>query len=342
MPLTANLFNRLTRLHSLHLRSAHHRSLHTALAERVSSSQAQSYLSTSDVPFVNLAFEQYLLKNSLPDSVILFIYVNRPSVIIGTNQNPWLEVNLRLLRQLHSPLQEHVDLVRRNSGGGTVFHDHGNVNWTVICPSSRFTKDKHAEMVVRALRRLGIERARVNERHDIVLDQGSTRTLVPSVDMHMTPFTSPDGPPALKVSGSAYKLTRGRALHHGTCLLQSPNLKYIGQFLRSPARPYIKARGVESVSSPITNIGLSNTDFTNAVLEEFGEMYNCGHQTNELIQLDQQEILNTYTVREIASKLKVESFYSICSASFTDSCWRTLIGSSLEHLSSNFPFRVEK
>ena len=272
----------------------------------MSSSKVQSYISTSEIPFLNLAFEQHLLKDSPSDSVILFFYVNRPSIIIGSNQNPWLEVNLGLLRQPQSPLNEHVDLVRRHSGGGTVFHDHGNVNWTVICPSARFTRDKHAEMVVRALRRLGVERARVNERHDIVLDQGNTRVSSPNDDTHKTPFTSSEGRQSLKVSGSAYKLTRGRALHHGTCLLQSPSLRYIGEFLHSPAKPFITAKGVESVSSPIGNIGIPNLSFINAVWEEFERMYGIRDQSSDLVRLDQHEMLDVGGIRGIASKLMVQ------------------------------------
>jgi lipoate-protein ligase A len=152
-------------------------------------------------------------------------------------------------------------LVRRRSGGGTVFHDEGNVNYSVICPTPAFNRDKHAEMVVRALRNLGVQKARVNERHDIVID----RIGVGHEDER--PF---------KVSGSAYKLTRLRSLHHGTCLLSSPNLKSISQMLWSPAKKYIKARGVDSVSSPVANVELSNSDFEDAVVTDFVNLYKAG------------------------------------------------------------------
>ena len=150
----------------------------TSALERRLSEPVKSYISTSRDPYLNLSIEHYLLQKSSPESAILFLYVNRPSIIIGRNQNPWLEVNLALLIESgERPETEPsglrvVDLVRRRSGGGTVFHDEGNINWSIICPSAKFTRDKHAEMVVRALRNCGIERARVNKRHDIVLDQG--------------------------------------------------------------------------------------------------------------------------------------------------------------------------
>lgn len=245
----------------------------------------QSYISSSSDPYLNLSIEHHLLQKSSPESAILFLYVNRPSIIIGRNQNPWLEVNLALLKSASGqdrPETEpaglgNVDLVRRRSGGGTVFHDEGNVNWTVISPSAKFTRDKHAEMVVRALRSVGISRSRVNERHDVVLDQGiegSSAHINPE-DTHTTPYQVQhgDGPKPLKVSGSAYKLTRQRALHHGTCLLSSRNLNVIPHYLHSPAKPFITARGVESVSSPVGNISLPNGKFMTAVREHFDKMY---------------------------------------------------------------------
>jgi lipoate-protein ligase A len=209
--------------------------------------------------------------------------VNRPCVVIGRNQNPWTEVNLGILnaaRGTHDAKDSEppgigtVDLVRRRSGGGTVFHDEGNLNWSITCPRGDFTRDKHAEMVVRTLRRLGIDRARVNERHDIVLDQGHERNAVDPQDTHRTPYTTDEGGPRpLKVSGSAYKLTRQRALHHATTLLSSPNLHIIGDYLRSPAKDLIQAQGVESVSSPVSNIGLDVATFQERLQEEFASMY---------------------------------------------------------------------
>ncbi|KAF2150545.1 hypothetical protein K461DRAFT_244281 [Myriangium duriaei CBS 260.36] len=237
----------------------------------------QSYISNSHDPYLNLSIEHHLLQKSKQSSKILFLYINRPCVVIGRNQNPWTEVNLSLLGDssiLGKGLKS-IDLVRRRSGGGTVFHDGGNVNWTVISPSESFTRDKHAEMVTRALRRCGVHRSRVNERHDIVLDQGgssTTKSWGPGDDTHHTPWQV-DAERTVKVSGSAYKLTRGRALHHGTALLDSPNLKFIHDILTAPGRKYIDSKGVASVSSPVANIGLDNDEFVERVQQEFWSMY---------------------------------------------------------------------
>lgn len=196
----------------------------------------------------------------------MFLYTNDPCVVIGRNQNPWLEVNLSLLNHfsaitnLETNTCSNISLVRRRSGGGAVFHDRGNVNFSVICPPAAFDRNRHAEMVVRALHGLGIPTARVNERHDIVINAAAAAVNADETETY-------------KVSGSAYKLTRLRSLHHGTCLLSSPNLGDIGKVLRSPAEPYIKARGVDSVRSKIRNVGLTSKEFTEAVIEEFKEMY---------------------------------------------------------------------
>lgn len=207
-------------------------------------------------------------------------------MVIGRNQNPWLETNLKLIRE--SPVigleqgLENVQVVRRRSGGGTVFHDYGNVNYSVICPTAEFSRDKHAEMVTRAIR-MSNPRARVNERHDIVLDQDNFHedNQLDPMDMHRTAyFREGISPVPLKVSGSAYKLTRQRSLHHGTCLLASRNIGRFSEYLNSLARPFMKARGVDSVRSPIGNIndrfenGLGAIfDFQFRVAEAFADIY---------------------------------------------------------------------
>ncbi|SPO03533.1 related to lipoyltransferase [Cephalotrichum gorgonifer] len=275
-PLLSVLRTTLSRVGREALPHPHHRPhLQGALPRRHFTSAAsdpsnkiQFYLSRSNDPYLNLSIEHHLLQNTPADSTVLFVYTNRPCIVIGRNQNPWVEVNLPLVESLRShggrelsldePLE--VDLVRRRSGGGAVFHDGGNVNYCVICPPAVFDRDRHAEMVVRALRGLGVSGARVNARHDIVVDSAAD---------------GQEGEPlqTFKVSGSAFKLTRLRSLHHGTCLLSSPNLGGISEFLRSPGEPFIKARGVESVRSRVRNVGVGNAEFEEGVRAEFGNMY---------------------------------------------------------------------
>ena len=240
------------------------------------------YISRIHDPYLNLSIEHYLLQKTAPESKVLFLYTNRPSVIIGRNQNPWVEANLSLLKK------ERLDLVRRRSGGGTVFHDEGNVNYSVICPTAVFDRDKHAQMVVRALRSIGVQNTRVNKRHDIVQDRnGADPTKEDPFSGDLRPF---------KISGSAYKLTRLRALHHGTCLLSAPNLGRIGQFLKSPSKQYITARGVESVPSEIANVTphVSNEIFIQAVVSEFINLYGDDEPEVEISSVDVPEITKGY------------------------------------------------
>ncbi|KAL4881455.1 hypothetical protein BJY04DRAFT_58473 [Aspergillus karnatakaensis] len=235
-----------------------------SLASRPSSLH-QIYQSLSTDPYVNLSIEHFLLEHAPPESSILFLYVNRPCVVIGRNQNPWLETNLQKLhndRVSSDHGEDEAVFVRRRSGGGAVFHDTGNLNYSVISPRTTFTRDKHAEMMVRALHRVGAVNTSVNDRHDIVMSLSEEQPR--------------------KVSGSAFKLTRFRALHHGTCLLDSPNINELGSFLRSPARDYIKAKGVESVRSPVANVSSAMADapapfsvqaVISSVMEEFAKLY---------------------------------------------------------------------
>ncbi|EJT76513.1 hypothetical protein GGTG_06432 [Gaeumannomyces tritici R3-111a-1] len=262
-----------------------------ALTEAASNPQhrLQIYLSRDQDPHVNLAVEQHLLEASHRDSRILFLYTNRPSVIVGRSQNPWLETDLARIRSGLPALGSSfpgsagagsssssspddgggrpvvpVDLVRRRSGGGTVFHDWGNMNYSVIAPRAGFDPDRHALMVAAALREsLAVPGVRVTERHDIVMD-------VP------VPEDPPPPPPAVstfKISGSAYRLNGMRSLHHGTCLLRSPYLAQIGPLLRSPAAPFLRSTGIASVRSPVRNVGVDPAAFQAAVRERFTSKY---------------------------------------------------------------------
>ncbi|KAI8849079.1 hypothetical protein BC829DRAFT_472928 [Chytridium lagenaria] len=117
------------------------------------------------------------------------MYRNDPCVVIGRNQNPWRECNVPLLRKTNIPL------IRRRSGGGTVYHDLGNTNYSIHMPRHLFNRDLHAHLVSQALIDLDIP-ATVNSRHDITVHNK-------------------------KVSGSAYKVVNARAYHHGTMLIDT-------------------------------------------------------------------------------------------------------------------------
>lgn len=245
------------------LRTPHHsRPLSTLRTLLPTTTRLQIYLSTSTTPATNLSLEHHLLTASHPSTTLLLLYTNTPSIILGRNQNPWLEANLPLLGTSAST----PTLLRRRSGGGTVFHDLGNVNYSVTMPTAAFDRDRHARVVVRALRRLGAAEAVVNKRHDIVLLPAGAGV----VGEEKLAGEAPEG--TRKVSGSAYKLTRARSYHHGTMLL-SAALGEVGVWLRGVAGGWVAGRGVGSVRSEVANVGVGREAFVWGVAEEMGREY---------------------------------------------------------------------
>ncbi|KAJ3260413.1 hypothetical protein HK103_000555 [Boothiomyces macroporosus] len=109
----------------------------------------QYFISKSTNPFLNLAFEDWLFRHN-PARHILFFYRNTQSIVIGRNQNPWKEINFTALRA------HNVPLVRRNSGGGTVYHDIGNTNYCHIMPRDIFERDLTVKIIRNALHQLDI------------------------------------------------------------------------------------------------------------------------------------------------------------------------------------------
>ncbi|KAI4250828.1 MAG: hypothetical protein L6R42_008612 [Xanthoria sp. 1 TBL-2021] len=255
------------------------------------------YVSRSSDVAVNLTIEHYLFQRSHPASTVLFLYVNKPCIVIGTNQNPWFEVNHALIRRNPASLdtsqqhdgpppkvQDEIKVIRRHSGGGTVFHDLGNVNFSVIFPLlDKIVNYKHAEMVVRAIRKTN-SRARVNHRHDIVLDPGpllEKSDWPDPEDARRTAYAFGSGElEPRKISGSAGKASGPRGLHHGTCLLASSNLSNISEYLRSPAAPFLFTKATPSTPSPVANIISQDTPrpttsmLQQQIINAFIEMYN--------------------------------------------------------------------
>ena len=239
----------------------------------------QIYVSNSINAYHNLALEHHLFTHLDPDKTHLFIYRNDRAVVIGRNQNPWLEANHPLLipdpnapshypdgKPIPTPLPPPV-LLRRRSGGGAVLHDLGNVNYSVTVPTSVFSRQKHAEMIAQTCRNLGVHTAKVNDRHDIVMD--SAITIKGEDDFTPVPENHWD----LKISGSAFKLTKDRSYHHGT-MLCTTDLNAM-RFLRSPLRDLncVKARGVDSVPAEVENTNIQPEDFILEVVKSFKELY---------------------------------------------------------------------
>ncbi len=178
------------------------------------------YRSAFSDPFLNLAIEDYLLRNRPLRERALLLYVNNPAIVIGRHQNPWVECNPEYLERTG------IALVRRQSGGGTVYHDPGNLNFSILCAREEYDQDANFAVVIEALAALGVEAQR-SGRNDLVCG-------------------------SYKISGSAFKHLRERSFHHGTVLVGA-DLNTLSTALMPPALE-ISSRGIASVRSRVANL----------------------------------------------------------------------------------------
>ena len=195
-------------------------------------------------PHYNLAVEEYLLESVEPGQCVLYLWQNRNTVVIGRNQNPWKECRTTLLEQ------EGGHLARRLSGGGAVFHDLGNLNFTFLVCLEDYSVPRQMEVIRSAVASLGIP-AEVSGRNDI-LARGR------------------------KFSGNAFYKNGRQAYHHGT-LLVAADMEKLGRYLH-PSRAKLKAKGVESVRSRVVNLQELNPAVTvdslkKALKEAFSNVY---------------------------------------------------------------------
>lgn len=176
---------------------------------------------TSHDPFFNQAFEDYVFRTYREGDVLL-LWRNRPAVVVGCYQNICREVHMRAL------LDRGIPVVRRMSGGGTVYHDLGNLNYTLISDQTGpLDYDRCLEPVIRALNALGVP-AQKNRTCDIAVD-------------------------GKKISGSAQKIAGGRVLHHGTLLFDS-DLSLLDEITTGRKNDAFCSKGTESAICTVTNL----------------------------------------------------------------------------------------
>ena len=181
------------------------------------------YLQNSSTdPHFNMAFDEFCLEQLKADEPVFYLWQNRPSVIIGLNQSAYAEVNLPYLRE------KGIVLARRVTGGGAVYHDLQNLNYTITGRIRDLETDypAYVETMARALRALGVP-AEVSGRNDILVD-------------------------GRKCSGYAKRMSKDRLMIHGT-LMYDVDIDTLTQVLAAPGSK-LSAAGVSSVRSRVANL----------------------------------------------------------------------------------------
>lgn len=202
------------------------------------------YLSESFDPKFNLSIEEWLMKCSEPDEVLMFLWQNENTIVIGRNQNPYKECDVKKLKE------DHVHLVRRLSGGGAVYHDLGNLNFTFIASDKNYDVQHNMKVILDGIAKFGIQGC-FNGRNDLLVQER-------------------------KFSGNAFISDKGRNCHHGTLLVDVDFGKLSRYLTVSPLK--LESKGIDSVSSRVINLKEISPQITieslkAALIMSFNEFY---------------------------------------------------------------------
>lgn len=190
----------------------------------------QHRLVVSDIfdPWYNLALEEYLLGLVSPGEVILYLWQNKHTVVIGRNQNPWKECRCKEFEESGGKL------ARRLSGGGAVYHDLGNLNFTFVAANDVYDVERQLSVILSAVQSFGIDAA-FTGRNDLTVE-------------------------GRKFSGNAFYGTETASYHHGT-LLVATDFAAMGEVLQ-PARAKIESKGIDSIRSRVVNLQSLQAELT--------------------------------------------------------------------------------
>ncbi|VIO89320.1 lipoate-protein ligase, mitochondrial precursor, putative [Brugia malayi] len=212
---------------------------------------AKVFISRSQNIFENLAFEEWLLRNHKADgqSESMLIWSNKPAVVIGRHQNPWLEADLNCLKS------NNIELARRHSGGGAVYHDLGNLNISILTSYQRHNRKRNLYVIAEALSQEFNIKVEPNDRDDLWLQPGQR-----------------------KISGTAARIVRQVAYHHLT-LLVNVDVAILKRSLSSPFREIMLTSATRSVQAPAVGYlaqeipGITVEKVQDVVIESFKKQY---------------------------------------------------------------------
>lgn len=223
------------------------------------------YISDSFDPYINLAIEEHFLFNLKEDEMILYFYRNEHSIIIGRNQNPWAECLCREFEESGGKL------ARRISGGGAVYHDKNNLNFSFIINRKHFDIPKQLSVITNAMRFLGFN-AYPSGRNDILIDER-------------------------KFSGNAFCFKKQNACHHGTIMINT-DVDTLTKYL-TVSKDKISSKGISSVRSRVINLKELKEDIDvlsvmNAATDAFSQIYGIP----EKLILSQEDISSINNIAE--------------------------------------------
>lgn len=222
------------------------------------------FISNSLNPYHNLAIEERLLHEVGDDELILYLWHNEKTVVIGRNQNIYAEVNLKELEKIGGYP------TRRLSGGGAVYHDEGNINFTFVAQTPHFNTERHTEIVLNAIRSLGFD-AQKTGRNDLTID-------------------------GRKFSGHSFYKTGNRQFHNGTVLINT-NQEIMSRVL-TPSIEKLQSKGVKSVRSRTVNLAELNPSITwktvqNALIQSYKDYILSESNNRQLVIIDKLPPKNT-------------------------------------------------